>query len=394
MSSFFDDLEAQLTSAARTRAGASAPARHDALRRRRRRREWLRATPVLAATLIALAVVGAALVLLGHRGPGATSGSRPPSGGIGALIAHTPQKELRRELAYIAAATRGVENSKPCRLQPRVTYIGGSPGSDLLSILGVLRRPASPGDRLNPQMLEPTPDVYRSYIRRAYFAGGVSYYIVPSRFDPAASIPSHRCFELQTTALDRYLPKIPAPLRQPTREIQAAIFAYLRSTARQTPRDRICLVYVGIGSGSACGTTPKGIEEGFATENALGTPNGTFSGVVPDGVATVTVIFPATGQRPAHAVTSRVEANVYAVHVPIYALNSLPPSPTVIWHSPQGRVLKRFPPLNVAELRALLCKQQPIACLLLETATVTSSSSSGSGASIVSRQRASAGSKG
>jgi hypothetical protein len=376
MSSYFNDLEAQLRSAARVWVDASAVPGAEASRRPRAWRGWLRAAPVVAAVLIALVVVGGALVLLGHRANHPTSGSRPPGGGIGALIAHTPKRQLERELGYVFAATASVESSKACRLrQPsRMTFIQGSPGSDLLSILGVLRRPATPADRLNPQGLPPIPDVYRADIRRAFSADGVSYYVVPSRYDRAAVIPPDRCFGLLAAALARYLPKIPASLRHATREIAAAYITYLRTLASKAPQDVINLVYVGRdGRGSSGQLTSKGIEEGFATENLLGTPVGTLSGVVPDGVATVTLVMPAIDGQPARVVSTRVQGNVYAINVS--GLSSSPPSPTVIWRSSTGRVLKRT---SDATSRALVCKQGPFACLLL--AEPLSASSSGSGA--------------
>lgn len=360
--------------AARAALSAHIDASRYPQRARRPRRRWLDAAPVLAAMLIAVAVVGGALVLLGHRGHGPVSGSRPPGGGIGAIIAHTPQRQLHRELAYIAAATRSVQTSKACQLQQPsgATYIQGSPGPDLLSILGVLRRPATPADRLNPKAVAGTPDIYRDYVRRAFSARGASYYIVPVRFDRAATLPSDRCFALQTTALNRYLPGIPASLRQPTRELQAALITYFRTIAAQAPAT-ICLVNVaGNDTGSLCGIAPKGIEEGLATD-IPGTNLDTFTGVVPDGVATVTLIFP----PPAHAVTTRVEGNVYAVHASIHV--SIPSrsrlSPTVIWRSPEGRVLKRISPSNPAT-RARLCRQHPVACLLIQVATVAPSEAS------------------
>lgn len=346
-------------------------------RPRRRPRRWLRGAPVLSAVLVALAVVGGALVLLG-RGRGAASGSRPPGVGIGALVSNTPERQLDRELRYVFAATGSVQNSKACQVQhpSGATYIQGSPGSDLLSILGVLRRPATTADRLNPQGLGPMPDIYRAYIRRAFSAGGVTYYIVPSREDRAAVVPSDHCFALQTAAFNRYLPRIPASLRRPTHEIQAAYIAYLRALANG-PQDRICLVgRAGNGGGASCGISAEGIEDGFATESTLGMPGGTFSGVAPDGVATVTLDLPAIGRAPAHAVTTRVESNVYAVHVQGYAVQ--PPSPTVIWRSPDGRVLKRFSTSSAANL-ARICELSPVACLLARVLAEGSFSGSGGG---------------
>lgn len=335
-------------------------------------RRWLGVAPVLAATLVALVVVGAALVLLG-RGHRPAPASRPPGGGVAALIAHTPQRQLRRELGYIVASTQSVQNSRACQLQQpsHATYIGGSPGRDLLKMLGVLRRPPTQADRFNLQGLGPMPDVYRAYIRRAFSAGGVSYYVVPARFDRAAAIPSNRCFDLQSRALNRRLARIPASLRQPTREIQAAFIAFDRNTASHAPRDTICIVSVGGNqTSSSCGFAPTGIKQGFATENSPGPNLDTFSGVVPDGVATVTLIFPAPGR----AVTTRVTGNVYAVRVNFYARHgSRPsPSPAVIWRSADGRVLKRVSTSNAAT-RARICKQQPVACLLLEASSASGS---------------------
>lgn len=349
---------------------------------RRRRTGWLRtsigAVPVLAGVLVPLVVVGAALLLLGRSGHGAAS--PPPGAGIGALIAHTPQRQLRRELSYIQTATASVLNTKACRVkQPPngVTYVHGSPDLDLLSILGLLRRPATPSDRLPAtQMLAGTPDIYRAYIRRAFSLAGTSYYIVPTRVDPATSTPPARCFELQAAALDRELPKIPASLRQPTRELQAGILAYDRGLLAHAPRDTICLVTIGgYETGASCGTSAKEIEYGQGPQE---NGPGTYFGVVPDGVATVTLVIPALAGQPTQSVTVSATSNVYAVH--IAHAHAPPPgrnaTPTVIWRSGQGRVLKRISPPTAADAAAV-CKQQPVACLLIQTATATSSSSTG-----------------
>lgn len=395
MSPFFDDLEAQLRSAARARAGAPAAGR-DIPRSHRQRPRWLRAgvgaVPVVAAVLAPLVVVGVALVLLGHRGHGSSPPTPPPGTGISAIIAHTPQHRLRREFGYIAAATRGVESSKACRpqLPAGVSYVHGSPGSDLLSLLGVLRRPATPADHLTPGVagaLTGTPDIYRAYVRRAFSAGGVSYYVVPTRYGRAASFPSDRCFELQAAALDRYLPKIPASLRQPTRNFQAAMIAYYQSIAAHAPRDAICLVNVARNeSGTQCGIAPRAIEEGLATQNPYQSNHGTYSGVVPDGVATVTLLFPAAKGQPTRSLSAPVRSNVYAVQMT--TPSGPAPSPTVLWRSTEGRVLKRISPPDAAA-RARACKQNPL-CPLLQGATQTGSasiSSSGSSSSSPRRSR-------
>src|SRR5262249_44679122 len=141
MSPFFDELEDQLRVAAHSRAGANhaPPAR--------RRRAWVRArlggVPVLASVLVALAVVGGAVVLLRHHrhGTAPPSGTPPTGSSFASTVAHTPQRRLHRELSYIAAATRSTLNSPSCQLhQPTgVSTIHGAPGPALVSVLGVLR---------------------------------------------------------------------------------------------------------------------------------------------------------------------------------------------------------------------------------------------------------------
>ena len=372
MSPFFDQLEDQLRSAARARAGG-----HEAPPPRRRGSGWLhaglRAVPVLAALLVALVVVGGALVLLRHHGHGTSSPSgAPPTGpGLASIVTHTPQRQLHSELSYIAAATHSTLDSRVCRVrQPTgVSMIHGAPGTALVSSLGVLRRPATAADRLDPAVLAGTPDVYAGHTRRALTADGVSYYIVPARYDRSASVPSDRCFALQLAALHRALPKIPSALRHQTRVLQAGLIAYARRQAARAPRDTICLVTMsGRSSGAQCGISAAAIKRGVPVSDELDT----FFGIAPDGVASVTLGFAATRKRPARSLTAPVINNVYAARVPW--AGPAPAMPAVIWRSAQGRVLKRIP-VPKPQTAADFCRRRPVACLLAQTATLQRSSS-------------------
>jgi hypothetical protein len=383
MSPFFDELEEQLRSVARARAGGEDPRPAPG---RGRRREWLHAglgaVPVLAAVLVALVVVGAALVLLGHRGHQTpTPSATPPAGGIGAIIAKTPKRQLVRELAYISAATRATLRSPACHVDTptRVSLIHGSPGIALTSTLGVLKQPATAADKLSPASLSGTPDVYAGYVRRALSADGVSYYIVPARYDRSSWLPSDRCFDMQLAALRAYLPHIPASLRQPTVMLQTMFIARDRSLSAHAPRDTICLTTVSRNSGgSECGISTAQIKSGMPATNN----QGTFSGVVPDGVASVTVSFAAAPGHAAHAVTTAVVNNVYAVHVPGTS-GSTVVQPTLIWRSSQGTVLKRVAPPRPQTVTAA-CRHHPVSCLdaqIVQSAGVQYSESSSSSSS-------------
>jgi hypothetical protein len=378
MSPFFDELESQLRAAAQAQTGARAVAR-ETPRTRRRRRRWLPARAALApvlATLVVIAVVGAALVLLGHGRPQPSppSASPPPHGGLAALIAKTPQKQLRQEFAYLAAATKHVLSSKACQVQQpsNVSFVHGAPDRTLLSILGVLRRPATPADRLNPGVFVGIPEVYAGSARRAFSAAGETYYLAVAPYDRAASVPSDRCFTLQERALATYAPKIPAALRAPTKELQAGYMAWDLSMFTHGPRDSICLVDVGRNdAGASCGIAAAEIKNGASPEDN----NGVYIGVVPDGVGWVRLSFPASRGRPAHSVTGIVRGNIYAIPSGSGSGSGPAPQPTVTWLSPQRRVLKTIPVPTQAEIRAA-CRQQPVPCALFQDGGLSQTSTS------------------
>jgi hypothetical protein len=371
MSPFFDDLEEQLRKAARVRAAGK---RQEPARRGQRPvRAGLRAAPVLAAIVVALAVVGGAL-LLAHAGtrPPLASTTPPAGGGVGAIIANTPKRQLVRELAYISAATRETLRSPTCRLdQPTgVSIVHGSPSQSLTSVLAVLNRPRTPADRLNPELLAGTPDVYAGHLRLALSAGGASYFVVPARYDRSAWLPSDRCFDMQLAALRAYLPHITRSLRRPAVLLQTMVVAHDRDLALHAPHDTVCLVTIsGKSSSSACGLTAAQIERGISPVD----DQGTFSGVVPDGVASVTLSFTGTSGSTVRTVAATVTNNVYTVHVRGIP-DELPSPPKMIWRSAQGSVMKRISPPSVTAT----CRQHPVACLVVEGG-VTESSSSSSG---------------
>lgn len=395
MTSFFHDLEDQLRAAAQERTSGEPAPGDPTGRPPRRRGRWswlaggLRAVPVIAAVAVTLAVVAGALVLLSHRGGQSPSApAAPPDGtALSRLIANTPPAQLRREFALIEAATKTVTATTACHVtMPHgPTVIHGAPGRALLSTLGLLRRPATAADRLPARALgQEGVAPYAGAARRALTVRHTAYYIVPIRETTAGEAPPQRCFSLQVQALQRALPTIPAALRSPTREIQAASIAYIRTLLTGPPQDAICQVTVsGTSSSSDCGEQLQAIQHG----GVPGDDNGTYSGVVPDGVASVTLRFPPSTHRAASSVTGTVHNNVYVVRAAAAVPGKLPAVPTVIWHAADGQVLKtiRQP---AAESIQRFCHDHPESCAAMVLAeSASSSSSTGSGSTKGTLQR-------
>ena len=210
--------------------------------------------------------------------------------------------------------------------------------------------------------------------------GRSAYFLAPVRETAAAGVPSGRCFALQVQALERALPGMPAFLRAPTRNLQSAVIAYDRGLAATPPMDGICMVTaVGAnGSSSECGMTISQIAHGVLPSD----DNGTFVGVAPDGVASVTLRIPGYRGHAARSLSATVHANMYvaraAPDVPVR-----PGSPTVVWRAADGRVLKTFSEPKPASLNQI-CHRHPDACVppyLFAGASAGSSSSTSTSAS-------------
>ncbi len=400
MTSFFHDLEDQLRTAARRRTAAEqapgdAPSRPP---RRRGRFAWLaggaRALPLALAVAVTLAVLVGALVLLGHRG--GQSPTPPASGGAGhtfaTLILNTPKAQLRRELTLIAGATSKLQASAACRVpQPRaVARIHGRPGNALLSTLTVLRRPATATDRLPTGSLSamgPGVAEYAGATRRVATLAGTTYYVVPTRQDPAGGLPSSRCFSLEKAAIAKALPTFPEALRSPIRKITAALITFENSLRTKPPIDAICEVTTHHnGGGVSCGATVEQIRDGLFPED----DNGTWSGLVPDGVTSVTLSFPAAAGRHARSVSATVHGNVYAAAANV-PQPLKPGSPTITWHGSDGQVLRTYSVGSPSSIRQL-CRQHPQACIgavLVEgSGQQTSASSSSASASATATTQA------
>ena len=347
----YDDLERQLL---------------DSVARRRRRRfpAWLhRRRPINfsgimigASCAVVLAIAAFAIVSLGRHKPPVSVPAAITSRHHTSQNVGSPQQQSR-ELNYINAALHAVVAKDPAcgpGAGPNpagATISEGAPSGTMLSVLDVLRRPATPADRLparftrNGHLLVAriADGVYVRYIRLARVVNGVRYYIIPAARVGALAPPArvlNRCYSEEMRALRSQLVGVPASLRASTISFGAVLFGQTR-TSRASDR-----IHEGVfefefgpsGGGGGGGESPEMLEQ----HGMLGTDGPVLNGVVPSGVATVTLEFPASGhgkhRLPPLTVTTDVVGDVFAVSIPRVNGGDFPPK--MIWRSALGNVIK------------------------------------------------------
>jgi hypothetical protein len=327
----FPEFEHELRRVARRAADATGP---DPRARRTPRLRWLRKTtamlPVAASVLVAIAIAVIAIAAFGHRHAAGVQHSL--GGGPG-----QPQ-----ELRYIQTADRRASQSAACRDRgsPLPSVSSGSSSRSFLSVLGVLQRPAGGADAL-PQSLRGghgVRGVYLKSVRLARVKDGVSYYVVPVASLSPSHGPSAACYKAMRSALKAESLQIPPQARAATLALQNRMIATQERFWAKQDGGGVCLMtesrYVIDG---ACGGNASEIaQQGMITDFGL------LSGIVPDGVATVTARYASTRTSRAHTVTSNVVGNVFATSLRI-PYNTVDLQPTLIWRSADGTILKTVP---------------------------------------------------
>ncbi len=339
------------------RAGAAgADALGSVARSRRLALAGARGLPTILVVAVTLGV-GVAFVVLVHGRHAATA---------------TATARLGREQRYITTARLQTERRDPAcaaAVQPFVR-IDGTPSRGLLSSLAALRAPVggpigAMGDDLQ-HVGPPVPTgVYALYERlartvalpatRSAPAASISVYVVAAaNVTGAVSTPS-RCDAEQTAVLRGELPQIPSALRTPTLQLAARTLAQRRSTAQSA--EGIAVVAVshdasGPSIDAYSATTTHFLQRGAISQ--VGFQSGTstvLSGVVPDGVALVTLHFPArfggANPKPPLSVTARPVKNVFVVRIPRsfipQAFGGTTPD-SITWRAANGTVIRTIHP--------------------------------------------------
>ncbi|MGH3631082.1 MAG: hypothetical protein ACRDRL_27020 [Sciscionella sp.] len=206
---------------------------------RQRLRPNLRGIGALAAVLVALAIGGAALIVLGHQHrnptPSPGGGPLPPAPAV-ALKPHLSRTESR----YITAAWRATAaRDRVCREGATPELTNGSPSRALTSHFAILRRPPTTAARFqrllhNRHAYGPATEgrvgqeLYLNQIRLARTAFGARFYVIPAgNVSGARGVPA-RCAREQVAALNHQIAHLAAHRRSEIRAAQARYLDYLR----------------------------------------------------------------------------------------------------------------------------------------------------------------------
>ena len=223
------------------------------------------------------------------------------SGGL-ALANDTPR----------TAPLSSITDGQTCAWQETLS---GAPDHSLLSILGVLRKRAAPlSAKVLAQIELPTDrqlgiEYYVDYIRRARFYQGIPYYIAAIHFDSCSKIR----------------------------------------------RSGDAIAVIGAGGGGPGGTAKSIVSGSFVVTGGpgiAGNPDsGTVTLVVPDGVASATIHYPAgpantlkpKAVSPPITITASAVGNLLLFNVPRDSGGAQIFKPTsMIWRDAKGKIVKRF----------------------------------------------------
>jgi hypothetical protein len=227
----------------------------------------------------------------------------------------------------------------------------------MLSTLPVLSRPATSadrppsfyaGDRLRAWFQG--GEIYVRYVRRVRVAYGRTFYLVPATklgrpaLTPAAA---NRCYRLTVAALEAELPTVPRAERAATRRYGDAAFALGRYNLETSSVHEGVFLFAENANGGGGGSVESldSIQQGGALGGGGGGTPPTaivMDGIVPSGVATVTLRFPAiehaSRRLPALNATGGVVNNVFVIPIPTLFQRGGWPT-TAIWRSASGKVI-------------------------------------------------------
>jgi hypothetical protein len=268
--------------------------------------------------------------------------------------ASKPKSDERRAVDLINRASGGVMRTKACAPEPpRSTVTHDPPSAELLAMLGILRRPATPDDAPAADALTflPASDVYVDYIRVAHAANGRTYWIVAARdalhFDPIPQFCLHRIHQRLRRLSRAETPRV----RRRARYFYNQMVRNNRRLAHRKPQEGV-FVFERSGDGVRGGGGGAGLsflrERGQFGTSGTNDRSAVVSGLIPDGVATVTSTFGTTysrgsGRKPRRYAkpitrTDPVQDNIVSFEVARSAEDAFPDK--MVWRDAERKIVK------------------------------------------------------
>lgn len=286
------------------------------------------------------------------------------AGAAGREDAATRRAERQALDLYNRAAQRVVARSEGCGFQPDDTppqVVDGEPSEALKSVLGILRRPATEAERARLDDADTrvaffpgTDGLYRSGTREATSASGTRFVILTAARVTRTG-PTPEVFDRCQAAIRREAER---RLRGRSARVARFVRRIVREARRQRPEPAPATppegLFMQVLEGSGFGATGGAFDprrftrQGEFLSSGGAGPRAKLSGLVPDGVASVTVEYPrrasrGPGRKPKvypgpFTRTEPVQDNVVSLDVPRAAPDAFPPR--MLWRGPGGELVR------------------------------------------------------
>jgi hypothetical protein len=246
---------------------------------------------------------------------------------------------------------KAMAGCKPSVPHGRATPTHDAPSQAILDLLAPLRRPVTPADAdAKPSGITPWGgQIYLDYARTVRSANGQALTIIVSRYTRPSFRPSDRCLNAIHARLVKLAASQPSGIRRyALREFDRLRKAQAKAPAEPAgPQDGVFLFSRGGGGGgaSAAELATRGM---FFSAGGARRGGATLNGLLPDGVATVTLKYPKRVSRGpyykptvfprAFSRTVHVHDNVISLHVTRAAMDAFPHR--MIWRDSGGRIIR------------------------------------------------------
>ncbi len=262
------------------------------------------------------------------------------AGAAGAAVAKPPPPSIQKQaVALYNKADRQASHTRACRTQAEPpTYTHAAPSQDLLSTLGILRRPATPPDVLPAGFTFPFgTGIYIDYVRVAQDAIGRQLVIAAAQDAFPFTPESRACLHAIHVRLVRLIKGRPHPVRTQAIAFFRDVVRANRQLAHRKPRETV-FMFDSHADGGGLGVADLQAKGLWLTSGKKG--SSVVAALIPDGVATVESFYPGHGTAPIDRIDP-VQNNVVSFGVPRDPAAAYPSR--FIWRAADGSVVKTFP---------------------------------------------------